>query len=196
MRLALALTTLAVSSPAFAGGFGIFGVGGVHTDTVYFYDAANDLAQYRQNQTLPNYGGGMEFVLGDRDDKITGIFRGYFLQDAPQQDPAKRTESVAADDVVANVREEPRNIGAGSFGIQWGFLGSPDKLMATAITAVGSGFLTDDHTEFMMLQVGGGATYRLNRNLQVYGDIEYTARMRKQVSHGANGYVGVRYLFD
>jgi hypothetical protein len=192
----LGIASLGVSSTAFAGGFGLMGLGGVHTDTVYFYDSSNNMAQIRQTQTLPQYGVGGEFLLGDRDDRIIGVFRGYWMQDAPQQDPAERTKTVAPENVVAAVRTEPKNIGAASFGVQWGLWGDPEKLMVTGITAVGSGFLTTDHTEFMMLQLGGGATYAFRPDMQVFADVNYTGRYRKNFSNGVTAYAGVRYLFD
>jgi hypothetical protein len=32
--------------------------------------------------------------------------------------------------------------------------------------------------------------------LQAYADVDYSVRYRKGFSHGANVFVGVRYLFD
>jgi hypothetical protein len=192
----LALAGLTFTPEAHAGGVGVLGTVGMRSDTVYFYDSANDMAQYRQSQTLPAFGTGIEFVLGDRDDKITGVFRGYWLQDAAQKDPATITTSVNKDDVVSAYNDEPRNLGMGSFGVHWGFLGTPDKFMVNFVTAAGSGFLTDDHTEFLMVQGGAGATYRFGRSFQAYADVDYTLRYRKSFTHGAGMYAGVRYLFD
>jgi hypothetical protein len=61
---------------------------------------------------------------------------------------------------------------------------------------VGSGFLTRDHTEFLTADAGITASYRLNRQMSVFTDIVYTVRVRKGFSNGANGYLGVRYMFD
>jgi hypothetical protein len=193
---AACLLGLGASFSASAGGVGAVVLGGMHTDTVYFYDSANDYAQYKQTQIAPNMGGGVEVLLGDRDDRITGVFRGYFVQDAAQKDPATLTEIVSPDDVVANVRTIPRNIGVGTFGLEWGFLGSTDSFQLIIVTALGSGFLTTDHSEFMLGELGGGFTYRFGRNLEAYAEVVYQARYRKGFAHGSNGYAGARFRFD
>src|SRR5262245_38667067 len=100
---------LALAPAAHAGGIGLVGTGGFQTDHVYFYDASDDYAQYEQTQTLADFGGGVEIVLGDKDDKIIGIFRGYYLQDSPEKDPATITTLVDADNVVATVRTDPKS---------------------------------------------------------------------------------------
>lgn len=195
-RLAVALGLLA-SSPAFAGGIGLVLTGGATNNTLYFYDRSNDYAQFAQAQTIPNFGGGLEFILGDRDDKITGVFRGFYMQDSPQQNPANgKTFGVAPEDIVSNWREKPRHIGAGTFGISWGILGSPDKAQLTIISAAGSGFLTTDHTEFFMLQAGVGGTFRVTPAVQAFVDVEYGIRWHKEITYGPTGYAGLRYLFD
>jgi hypothetical protein len=183
--LAVPLGLLA-PSPAEAGGFGALLTGGARNDFVYFYDQSNNYAQFRQTQTSSNFGGGAEFVLGDRDDKISGLFRLYYLQDSPQKDPATLTQLVTPENVVAAWRT----------GVQWGIFGSPESWMVSAITAAGSGFVTRDHTEYLMLQAGVGGTWRFTRNLQAYVDIDYTLRHRKGFTQGVNGYGGVRFLFD
>lgn len=190
-RLAAAcLGASLLAAPAYAGGIGIVGTVGAQTDRVYWYDA-DDLEQHHVNNMLLNYGTGIEVVLGDRDDRIIGVMRGYWMQDAPQQNPAQ-----GKDDRVANVRDNPRNVGMAIFGLQWGFLGSPDAFQLYANTGLGSGFLTTDHSEFVAGALGVGAQYRLSPNLAVLGDIDYTMRYRKSFSHGAATYVSLRYLFD
>lgn len=180
---------------AFAGGIGLLGTAGVHTDRVYYYDSSDDYAQYLQHQTLPNYGGGLEVVLGDRDDRLQGVFRGFYLQDSPQSDPAGSSD-VPSEYVVARIRDTPRHLGIGTVGLQWGVLGQPENFMANVSVNVGAGFLTEDKTEFMVLDAGVGATYTFARNLQAHASLLYTLRFRKTATHGATAYAGVRFLFD
>lgn len=196
MRLPVCALALALASPAFAGGVGILGTAGAFTETVYFYDSSTDYTQYKQSQTLTDYGSGLEFVLGDRDDKITGMFRLYWLHDSPEKDPAELTGLVDPANVVANVREDPRNIGMASFGVQWGIIGSPDTFMVNALTSIGTGFITSDHTEFVSAQLGGGVTYRVARDAQLFGEVVYVPRYRKGLEHGASAFAGARWLFD
>ena len=89
MRSALPLLAALASAPAFAGGVGLIGAGGLYTERVYFYDAAGD--QYKQSQVIGSYGAGIEIALGDRDDRILGISRLYWVQDTPEKDPANST---------------------------------------------------------------------------------------------------------
>lgn len=194
--LAALLASLAFASPAFAGGLGLMGTFGLHNEPVYFYDAANDNAQYRLNQTIPNYGAGFELVLGDRDDRILGTLRGYMVQDAPQKAPATITQIVNPNNVVAAHRDTPRNIGMASVGLQWGIIGSPDLFQLNAVVGLGSGFLTNDHTEFLFLEGGVGAHYQFARSMQAFGNVMYSMRWRKGAQHGPIAYAGVRYLFD
>src|SRR5688500_16310518 len=84
-------------SNAHAGGLGILATAGAHTEQLYFYSSADaegnaypsiaDYEQFRIGQTLPNFGSGLELVLGDRDDKIVGNCRFYWLMDTPQSVP-------------------------------------------------------------------------------------------------------------
>ncbi len=192
---------------AFAGGVGIVATGGMRNDPVYFYDntdcdASGDCAQYKAQQLRPNVGGGLEFVLGDRDERISGVFRGYWTMEPPQVNPADNEPTdvdgnvLAPEDVTSNVRDTNRHIGLASFGAQWGLVGEPDKFQLTLITTAGAGFLTSDHTEFLFVQAGPGFTYRTSRSTQLFVDLEYMMRFRKGFTHGANAYVGMRYLFD
>lgn len=190
------LAALLLPAPAYAGGLGLTLASGFTSEKVFFYDSSDNDAQYQQTQTILNFGTGLEFVLGDRDDKITGLFRGFWLQDAAQRDPALTTGLVDPNDVVANVREVPRNIGIATFGVQWGFLGKPDKFMLSAVTSVGAGFLTTDHTEFAMGQVGLGGTYAIGRTLQAYIDASGIVRYRKVFFPGAEAHIGIRVMFD
>lgn len=194
--LLLLAAALVLPAPAYAGGVGLTLASGFTSENVFFYDSSDNDKKYQQTQTILNFGTGLEFVLGDRDDKITGLFRGFWLQDAPQKDPALTTTSVDPNDVVANVRDVPRNIGLATFGVQWGFLGKPDKFMLNAVTSVGAGFLTTDHTEFAMFQVGLGGTYAIGRTLQAYVDVSGIIRYRKIFHPGAEAHAGIRVMFD
>ena len=204
MRFALPLASLFFATNAFAGGTGIVLTGGAHTETVAFYSNSDDAGliedwkdypQYKMVQTLPNMGGGIEFILGDRDDRFIGVFRGYYLQDAAQQDP-RDSGVVPADQVVGEYRSTPRNLGLAQIGINYGFLGNTDGFLFGATAHVGSGFLTSDHTEFLTADAGITASYRLNRQMIAFAEAVYTVRVRKGFSNGANGYLGLRYMFD
>jgi hypothetical protein len=195
MRAALTLAALLSTSPAFAGGVGVLATGGVRTDTVYWYDANDEMAQIRQPQLLVLTGAGGEFLLGDRDDKILGVFRGYWLMVGPETDPAKLTSRTDAE-VVANWREEPQHVGMGTVGVQWGFLGDPRKLQLNAVGSAGSGFLTSDHREFVQVELGLGGSYTFARSFQAHLSVVGTGMMRKTPAFGANVYGGIRYLID
>jgi hypothetical protein len=196
MRLAACLLALMVSGPALAGGIGLVATGGLHGEKVYFYDSSKEYRQYSIGETLPHFGGGLEVLLGDEDDRFTGVMRGYYLMDTPQRDPAEITQLVEPDDVVSDHRDTPRHLGVATVGLQWGFIGDPEGLMAVAVGSFGSGFLTSDHTEFMLLELGGGGSMALARDLRLFANVEYAMRYRKGVSHGVNAYAGLRWFFD
>ncbi|MBT3217797.1 MAG: hypothetical protein HN348_01790 [Proteobacteria bacterium] len=194
------------TSSAFAGGFGLMMHGGTHSERVYFYsdhDAAGDklanfrdYEQYQLVQSLLNGGGGIELILGDRDDKITGVFRGYYLIDQAQKDPADFTELVDPSYVVSTHRETARHSGVAQIGLNWGIFGKPKGFQFGAVAHVGSGFMTSDHTEFLTADIGLTINYRFIRQMQFFTDVVYQMRWRKGASHGATMFTGVRYLFD
>jgi hypothetical protein len=194
MRL---LPVLALFAPALAhaGGIGVMGSLGERTETVYYYDSSSNNAQFRQPQIIPHFGAGLEFVLGDRDDHITGLARAYWIQEGPEHDPSKNS-SIDPGSIVANWREKPRNVGIATFGVNWGFLGDPNEWQLSVISEMGAGFITGDHTDFLLLQGGPSFQYMVGPSLQVHADLTYGMRVRKQVQHGGNAYVGVRWLFD
>ncbi len=197
---------LVLSSPALAGGIGATFTGGARTERVFFYSNADedgellqeesDFEQFQMQQTLPHLGAGIEFILGDRDDKIVGVTRLYYLVDAPQIDPAEITTQVDSDFVVANIRDEPRNLGYGMVGLSWGIIGDPSNFMFNAVGHVGSAFLTFDRTEHLSFDIGPGVSYKVARQVVVFGDLVYQARFRKEWSHSGNLFVGARYMFD
>ncbi len=205
MRFFVTALALLGTHTAYAGGFGLLGTAGMHTETVRFYSTVNDAGvpfenpadyqQYEISQTLPNFGGGLELLLGDRDDRVVGTFRFFYQKDTPQLDP-RDVSDVKAANIVGQHREDGRDTALGAVGLSWGFLGNPDNLMAGATAHVGSGFLTTDHTEFLMFDIGPTVMYKIERAVQIHVDVVYTGRVRKGYSHGATGYAGVRYLFD
>ncbi|MEQ1502661.1 MAG: hypothetical protein ABMB14_10540 [Myxococcota bacterium] len=205
-RLVIAVPLLLASAPAWAGGIGILATGGIHTERLFFYSDADpdgnvysdidDYDQYQLTQTLPNGGLGFDLALGDRDDKIIGDCRFYWLMDGPQVDPAELTQQVEKDHVVGAYREEARHVGLGMVGLSWGIVGDPDKFLLGAIGHVGSAFITTDHTEYLAFDIGPGVTYRVARQIQLFGDVSYQGRHRKGFTHSVNGFVGARYMFD
>lgn len=194
MRALVALGLL-LSSSAHAGGFGLVGTVGGATETLRYYDSENDFAQYSQSQFVSNFGGGIEFIVGDRDDKILGLFRAYPMVVGPQHDPAE-TSSLEPGVIVAAWRDEPYTIGVGTLGLAWGVVGDPNGFQLSVMGEMGSGFLTKEHTEFFLLQGGPSVQYMVGPALQLHADLEYGLRMRKTVDHGPTAYIGARYLFD
>jgi hypothetical protein len=195
MRFAMSMMGILLSTNAFAGGVGLLATGGFYTETVYFYDSSKEFQQYQQSQTIGTYGTGVEVALGDRDDRIMGMARWYWIQETPQKDPALSTGLVDTDNVVANWRENTRNVGIFTVGLQWAFL-KKEKFSLNANAMFGSGFLTTDHTEFFMAEAGAGAAYRLSTTLDAHIEVQYAVRNRKGLLHGVNTYAGLRYLFD
>jgi hypothetical protein len=188
---ALALSLALVPSSALAGGIGLVTTVGGHGDRVYS-QTADATGEYHENdpenQINPNYGVGFEVVLGDKDDKLSGVFRGYLLQDSPQQEPQ--------DGEVKEWRTDPRNIGVVTAGLQWGIVGDPTGLQLTAVANAGAGLFTTDLTEYLTGEAGVGATWTIQRHVQLAGTITGGARYRKRFYPTTNAYVGVRYLFD
>ena len=210
MRFALASLGLLLSLPANAGGLGLLATGGTHTEALWYHsnvemgtDGAlaelsdiSDYPKYTTTQTIMHMGGGMELVLGDRDERITGSFRFYYLGDAPQRDPAIDNEpGLESSQIVSNYRDEVRPIGMASIGMSWMLIGGGDFRIGP-VGHIGSGFLTTDHTEFFAINVGPGVSWRLNRSMFLNGDVSWQMRYNKRASHGVNGTLGIRYMFD
>jgi hypothetical protein len=175
---------------ALAGGFGLFTTGGAHGDRTYGYneDDAGEWEQTVANPLGANFGGGLEIVLGDKDNKVLGVFRGYYLQDAPQTEVADTTVSV--------VRTTPRNMAAITAGLHFGVLGEPDALQMVIVTNVGAGIATGDLTEFVTTEAGVGATWTLARKVQLHASATGGFRYRKRFYPTTNAILGARYLFD
>jgi len=216
MRFALTAIALLLSVPAQAGGLGVLFTGGAHNEKMWFHtnlvtnpetgesvelDDPNEFDKIETTQTLAHGGTGLELILGDRDDKILGTFRFYYMMDTPQKDPAEGAENedggkIPAANVIAAYRSEARHLGMGMVGLSWGIVGKPDGFQLGASGHVGSGFLTTDHTEFLAVDIGPMVTYKLTRQMQAFADLGFQARFRKGWSQGINGTAGVRYLFD
>jgi hypothetical protein len=204
----LVTAALAWSTPAMAGGVSPIVTGGFHTEKVYFYSREqqggagavirdpNNYERYDQNQLIGQVGSGLEVVLGDRDDLIQGVFRGFWMMDTPQIDPGK-SGLVDADALVAAWRTDNRHVGAATVGIQWGIVrAAQEKFVFGASLHAGSGFLTTDHSEFLLVQAGANVRYQVARPLEVFLDVDYGLRVRKDLSHGLYTTAGVRVMFD
>lgn len=182
------------ASPAHAGGIGLITTAGMHSDRVDYYQLDAGTGSYIQqapdNQFNSNVGLGLELVLGDKDNKILGVFRGYYMQDAPQKAPAE------GDDYVFAIRTDSRPIGVINAGLQFGIVGDPDKLQLNVVATIGSGFLTTDQTEFIVGEAGVGASYMVGRKMQLVLSATGGTRYRKLFFPTADGYLAVRYLFD
>jgi hypothetical protein len=91
---------------------------------------------------------------------------------------------------------DPRQIGVLGLGIQWGVLGDPSDKQLTLNSLIGSGFITTDNTEFVVIELGAGGTYNFTESVQGVANISGVMRSRKHISFGPLMHVGVRYLFD
>jgi hypothetical protein len=184
---------LSMAGPAWAGGVGIIGTGGLHGERVYYYKE-NSIGEFEQQPPSQQYnlqmGGGIELALGDKDNKITGLFRLYWCQEAPQQDPAD------PDEFSFQVRLEPRDIGMIDAGLVFGFLGKPTGFQLGAVGMVGSAFMTTDQTEFLKAQAGLGVSYTILRHVQFHFQTLHGVRYRKSLDYQVDNVLGVRYLFD
>ena len=211
MRFAVAALALFLALPAQAGGIGLLATGGAHSEKLYYHtdhtygadgavalDNQRDYPKYEMSQFLPHFGGGFELVLGDRDDRFLGTFRGYYLMDSPQADPAQVTNEpkVQSKHVVAAYRDTPRHLGMGLVGLSWGFVDIGDSVRFGVTAHVGSGFLTNDHTEFLAIDAGPMITWRTGKTTMVFADLPWQFRWRKGSSHSVNAFAGIRYMFD
>jgi hypothetical protein len=187
------------ASDAVAGGIGVITTAGVHQENIYAYD--QELVQYPVTQLRPNLGAGVQGLLGDRDDRIMGYVKMYYMMDSPQVDndisaKVKAENEGVEGTLVYAVREAPRNVGVASVGVQWGLLPNADALQLTAISGIGAGALTIDSSEFILVELGAGAQYALTDQLYLHGELAYQGRYRKAIDHGAGVNIGVRFMFD
>ena len=186
------LALLLSAGPALAGGVGLIGTGGLHGDRVYYYKE-NSIGEFDQQTPMdemnPNVGGGLEFVLGDKDYKINGFFRLYYLGDFPVVAPeGDYTYSLRTDSM--------RDLGVADVGVQFGVFGEPDAFQLCIIALIGSAVMTTDQTEFFEAEAGFGFTYTMARHVQLHAEIDGGVRYRKRILPTANLTAGVRYLFD
>ncbi|MCK6524593.1 hypothetical protein L6R49_24570 [Myxococcota bacterium] len=187
------------ASDAFAGGVGVVTTAGVHQERIYAYD--EELTQYSISQARPNLGAGVQGLLGDRDDRILGYVKMYYMIDSPQVDNDISGQVKAQNEGVEGqleyaVRTEARDVGVATVGVQWGILPNADAFQIIAISGIGAGALTIDSSEFILVELGAGAQYALTDQLYLHGELAYQGRYRKSLSQGAGVNVGVRFMFD
>jgi hypothetical protein len=197
MRLASTLLALLFASNAYAGGVGLYTQGGFYQERLYYHRVDRNapggvLGPFKESQFLPVGGAGLEILLGDRDDRIQGLARMYWQVEGPQPDPSGSIPG----QLSLQRRENLRHVGAFSVGLQGGLVGSPDKAMLTVIGLVGSGFMTEDHTEYVFGDFGVGGTVRASRSVEFYANALGHLRFRKWARGGMLGAAGVRFLFD
>ena len=197
---ALFVTTAATApSTAQAGGIGVTMGGGFHQDRAYYYRDDGSLTQGIDKQLPGNYSIGGEVLLGDRDDRVLGLVRGYISHDASLKnpDPAALGEDTSYDYIFPDVEAKGgRTVGAFSVGMQWGLWGDPNGFQVVANSLIGSGFWTVDNLEYALFEAGVGAAYTMNERFQVVGSLDATARYRKRFHFGSDVWVSARYLFD
>lgn len=194
MRATLALIALLplpfIPGLAQAGGLGFLTTGGLHQERVFYYDSESN--SYLDNQMRPNFGTGFEAILGDRDDRMLGIARMYWLADLPPTAPADPD----VPDAVYSVPTTLESVGVCTVGIKFGIWGDPVGFQVHAMGNLGSSVLTTDNLEYLVGELGGGAQYQLGDDLQLYADAMFSGRYRKHFYPGLGAYAGVRYLFD
>jgi hypothetical protein len=197
LALLLLGATSLQAAPAMAGGLGLLGTSGFHQARVYYYDELD--RQYLNRQVRPNNGFGLEVVLGDKDDKLLGVARSFFVVDSSAVAPP----DPQCENPVYAVPDGPLYVGTATVGLHWGVLGDPTGFQAHIASNVGAAVITVDsatgegaNLEYLLAEAGVGAHYQFARNMQVYADVDFALRYRKNFSPGGNAYLGVRYLFD
>ncbi len=214
MSLFAALVLLS-SAPTHAGGVGLVGLAASHTEKVYFYD--EDGAQYSDIQLRPTTGFGLEALLGDRDDRLIGLMKFYYVTDFQAkaenvqtgnvQDPTIPLDPPASNGWCPMWRTPEtaswcspdftfRSIGVFTAGLQWGLYGDPTGLQINLVTSLGTGAITPDSTEFLLVEIGPGIHYVLNKKYVLHAEAVGHLRYRKSVSYGGGVNLGVRYYFD
>lgn len=189
---ALTILGLLVSTPALAGGIGVIGGGGIHSDRAYYY--TQELEQGIDTQQRPNYAWGMEAALGDKDDRTQGLMRVYVNTDLPVNDP---DTGDIEDPIFPPASAEPaQQSGVMMLGVQWGVLGDPDGIQLVLNSLLGSGFATKNNLEYLQAELGAGVTYAVTDSLVLTGSVAGAARFRKHFSSTENVYLGVRFMFD
>lgn len=195
-RLPVLLLALVASSDAWAGGIGIFGTGGIRTQQTYYYQNGDPLRQFELTQWILGGGAGFEVILGDKDDRLTGVFRGFWIREAAEVHPADLNTDIPSGEVTASVRDTARDVGVAMAGLSWAYWGDPEGFALTGQVMMGSGFLTKDHTEYFQAEIGPGISWEFAKDFRLYVEPNYQLRYRKGFQHGVSMYAGVRFLFD
>lgn len=198
LRNTAAVATLGLAawaSPAQAGGVGVMVTGGLHDAPSYYY--RDDGQQGIDLQHPLNMGSGIEVLLGDKDDKVQGLIRLYPLIDEPVTNPDISKEDTANHTYTwPEPTKDLSTTGVLTMGIQWGVIGDPDSLELVANTLVGSGFVSPKDLQYLLVEAGAGATYRLTEHFEATATLAVDGRYRKALYWSENLYVGLRYLFD
>jgi hypothetical protein len=197
-RIAVAfLAFLGTSSTAAAGGLGLIYQAGLHQERAYSYKGKQQAIDI---QSKPNSGPGLEALIGDQNDKIQGLLRMSWVaetQASPSiDDKGKETCKPENNSCPDYSNLQPRQIGVLGLGLQWGVLGDPSDKQIVVNTMIGSGFITTDNTEFVIIELGAGGTLNFTENLQAVANLSGHVRARKHFSYGPTMHMGLRYLFD
>jgi hypothetical protein len=193
--MSLLATLVMLASPAQAGGVGVIGLAATHTEKVYFYDESSN--QYSDIQLRPTTGFGVEALLGDRDDRLIGLMKAYYFTDFQATADRVDTAAIEGDPTIPLDPDfKYRSVVVFTAGLQWGLWGDPTGLQINLITSLGTGAITPDSTEFMLVEVGPGVHYVLQKKYVLHAELVYHLRYRKSVSHGGGLNVGIRYYFD
>jgi hypothetical protein len=193
---AVSLLALATPSDALAGGVGVTMGGGLHQDRAYYYNEDGD--QGIDTQYPKNLGIGAELLLGDRDDRVLGLVRGYVARDGGLQNPDPVANGEDPGEYVFPDVEAAGGSSKGAFavGIQWGLWGDPNGFQLIANSLIGAHFWTVDNLETALFQAGVGVTYTVNERFQFMGSVDATSRFRKHFYWGSDVWVSARYMFD
>ena len=197
MRTLPALVALSaaalVPNTALAGGIGLFGTGGMHGTKAYYYNS--NLQQGVDIQQRANGGGGVEVLIGDKDDRVNGIMRLYANVDVNPGTPdfVGVNQSNA---IWPKYADSTRTDLAATMGIQWGLLGEPDGQQLILTSMFGSAFATVDNQEYFIGDLGVGGTMMLSDIIQLSGTINAQTRYRKSLSFAGGAYISARYMFD
>ena len=185
-----------VPTNAEAGGAGVVLSGGFHQDRAYYYNEDGDQGIDTQLPMNTAYGG--ELLLGDRDDRVLGIVRGFVARDAALKNPDPKALGEASGEYTFPDVEAagPTVRGAASVGIQWGLWGDPNGFQLIATSLIGSQFWTIDNLETAVFQAGVGVTYTVNERYQFAASLDATSRFRKRFYWGSDVWLSARYMFD
>lgn len=193
--MSLFATLVMLTAPAQAGGIGVLGLAATHSEKVYFYD--ENSTQYSDIQLRPTSGFGFEAMLGDRDDRLIGLMRAYYMTDFQARAGNVQTGNIQGELTIPLDDDfRFRSVGVFTAGLQWGLWGDPTGLQINLVTSLGAAVITPDATEFLLVEVGPGVHYVINKKYVVHAEAVGHLRYRKSPSFGGGLNVGVRYYFD